>query len=833
LTLSTNTVPGAPYGRITDLTALYSASANDEASFQLQLVVVDLANQESIVDEGQFTIAPFLVLGHDAPAQRVYIADDGNNAATLAELEPGLKAIGVPLVRVPPLPTVNDQPVTNDTWLQDQFQPAAMQGVDGWRQVIVHLPRNRADTYSSAAASNLARFVVTHFPSRNVGLLDDLWDRDLQFQDASRQPRRLSFRECLTVAAEMDGVTRLLVRLHEALGGVAVTVTDQLSRDWPLSFTAKLAALARLDAALRGLPPLPPSTPVDVRETRRRTIQYYRDAYDRLLARYHYAGWQSLSVEVPVGKDRLRLTPRTADLLERRLAQMRSSSNYGGNIEATPPTADAPLGKLLVGNVIFAQSPAAGSAAGRGSDTWDFMDPDLLHLLVQQRKQPIVTVDTAWLEVGHIDEVLAVVPDRNGSAGFAFLRASPALGADLLTRAKIRHLAGLSEAERSSWDDKPSGVGMHRLMTRGRSPVTRLMRGKTWLHLHPESVPDQVPNILEPPLIYQRLSEVLNQSDLKSAGSGGLNIQGIRYWPGPGPERHYPADITVAELAFCEQDNRGAGTNQGLATGRSAVVDKVLSDQFRSVRQLPLPVIFDRVADVSSVFIQTGAFTPNVVNMLVVGNVLLIPRPYGPRMRLEDAVVVVAEAMKARDMPASIGRRVNAGFMKRHGLGQGVYWLERQKRLDRPLSFGGPPTVGEPATAMYDGLESKKDVIAQFEDSFPGAEDDELEKRIIEPNKREFDALGNLKSGPRRFVIDDGMVDLFQASILAVTDELGLAVTWVDSWFYHLRHGEIHCGTNVLRAPPTRVKTPVWSVPNTSQGPNGRGIQTFDFTKAS
>jgi hypothetical protein len=73
-------------------------------------------------------------------------------------------------------------------------------------------------------------------------------------------------------------------------------------------------------------------------------------------------------------------------------------------------------------------------------------------------------------------------------------------------------------------------------------------------------------------------------------------------------------------------------------------------------------------------------------------------------------------------------------------------------------------------------------------------------------------------------------VDLFEAAILAVTDELGLTVAWIDSWFYHLRHGEIHCGTNVLRAPP-KLKTPVWLVPNTAQGPHGLEFSEFEGLK--
>jgi hypothetical protein len=44
-------------------------------------------------------------------------------------------------------------------------------------------------------------------------------------------------------------------------------------------------------------------------------------------------------------------------------------------------------------------------------------------------------------------------------------------------------------------------------------------------------------------------------------------------------------------------------------------------------------------------------------------------------------------------------------------------------------------------------------------------------------------------------------VDLFEAYIQLVVNALGLSIDWVDTWFYHVHFGGIHCGTNVLRVP--------------------------------
>ena len=42
---------------------------------------------------------------------------------------------------------------------------------------------------------------------------------------------------------------------------------------------------------------------------------------------------------------------------------------------------------------------------------------------------------------------------------------------------------------------------------------------------------------------------------------------------------------------------------------------------------------------------------------------------------------------------------------------------------------------------------------------------------------------------------------MFQLYTHALLTMLGVTVQWVDSWYYHVHDGGIHCGTNVLRTP--------------------------------
>ncbi len=107
-------------------------------------------------------------------------------------------------------------------------------------------------------------------------------------------------------------------------------------------------------------------------------------------------------------------------------AQPRTDSrwmDWFGNLEVSPPVRDMagndyPFGRVLVG----VQNGVT-------------MHPDVVTFLEKQGVQtPIVAVDTSWLMIGHVDEVISFVPalDRHG---FRMLLPSPQLAESLLRSA--------------------------------------------------------------------------------------------------------------------------------------------------------------------------------------------------------------------------------------------------------------------------------------------------------------------------------------------------------------------------------------------------------------
>ena len=86
--------------------------------------------------------------------------------------------------------------------------------------------------------------------------------------------------------------------------------------------------------------------------------------------------------------------------------------NMGGNIEATPTTATAPHGRLIVGEHI-------------GEKTKQF----LLGQRIQDLNGSLIEIPDDWLKVGHVDEMLAVIPAPDG---FRVLLGDLILGTNIL-----------------------------------------------------------------------------------------------------------------------------------------------------------------------------------------------------------------------------------------------------------------------------------------------------------------------------------------------------------------------------------------------------------------
>jgi hypothetical protein len=802
LTMTIRTLVGSPIGHVTDLNTRFRRNPTEESAFDVQLVGIDATGLETVHDRARFSVAPFVVLDNTVPAVRAYIVELGDNEPSITEFSDALQPLRVPLLRIPGGP----EGANGDSWIQDQFQHALLQGADGWRQVLIHLPRLRSDVSDGTTRSNLAAVVTSHFPSRNLGLFEDLWLRELHVQDISGTIRKLRFQHCARLAVMMDKVwtvADLLVlnikrqdpgwNRQPRASGANGEATWADHRAWLPQLVAEFRRLAR---QARDAQSHPRANMLD---------NIARDAQARIAA-------IETGLPMDVGRGVLGLTTdagpiqvsaREADRIYERVWQMHHSVNYGGNIEASPPTPDAPFGKLVIGNAVIAERR-------------DFMDPDLLQLLYKQRKQPVVEIDTTWLDVGHVDELMAFAPDRRSSrSSFAILRASSSLAQRLLLEAERRYLAGLPAGHAHldpRWRPSGTAISAGRLTDQGTAPVTRMFRGKLWTHVHQRPSGDQIPGVLEPPEIYQNVVYEMTGRSPSDPEPIELNIFGMFFYPGEGEDRVYPADMTVREARFGEEDPQGNSTNRFIETAFLAPAVQRLRRDFPDARILPLPVLFDAVPSVTQWQenrwrFATSAFTPDVVNMQVIGGRLIVPRPYGPRMRLADAIAVMTAATEGMELPSTLLRRIDERFVRRHQLRTGIYWVKRQPFLSFQRRSGT-------LTTAHEGLETAAQVIEQFRDSFPGADDAELRRRIIDPNRRHFDANDQLRDGWRRFEIVDDMVDLFETFTLAVAEELDATVSWVDSWYYHCRKGEIHCGTNVLRLPTGRRSLPnVWNAP--------------------
>ena len=724
-----------------------------------------------------------------APARRMYVVRGTGNVPSLEDLRLATRAAGVPLVEI-------DEGLTGgDTWIQDQYQDAMMQGPTGWRELILHMPRMRNENSNETIARNLEGVVNGHFRSHDIGLFRDLWDRVVPVRSEDGNVVRPTFRDLeswVKRARRLDYVTDVFNRYGIDAAGAAWKLSEP--EDW-------IGVLLTLDSELARLNDALDQAGTDSSEEQRRSqLVAEKDAARQLAdaARraFRLTGpKRDAVIESDLAGQRVRLRASIARKLFARGDQMHSSENYGGNIESTPPLGQAQLGTIIFGN---ARDPESGS---------EIADPDLLRIFAKQQKQPIVEIDTSWLKVGHVDEVLAVTPSSRARNGFAILHASSGAAVELLEQARMRHLLGLPMAHplRATAGERPSGV-MSRLTMEGTAPVTRLFRGKAWLHVHPRADYTRVDPTVDAPEIYLQLCRAYGTS---TDGSG-WSIHRIGYVPGEGEERRYPADITTFELLWAEADRYGQSSNRAFDTYFLEPSRTVLRGAFPGVAILPVPVLFDRTYDTGRLaryegIPKTNAVTPDMVNMQVLNGHLLVPRPYGPRMLVDDAIAAVRAAMTALDVPGNIKARVGRRLIAARRMTRAEYWVERVHPAYVLSSIG---TI----RASYGGMETKADVVAVFRDSFPGATAAEREHRIIDPHQIHFDAQGWLKHDFSLFDSTMAWSTCSSCGWRRSPPSWAFGSTSSIAGSITCTRVRIHCGTNVLHGtPPTALRLPnVW-----------------------
>lgn len=102
------------------------------------------------------------------------------------------------------------------------------------------------------------------------------------------------------------------------------------------------------------------------------------------------------------------------------------SLNSFGNLETVPPHSAGgktyPLGRILRGSI----------SSYHPDDAFDGM-------LRAQGVQPMITVDTSWLLVGHVDETLSFLPSTVNPRGWVLLAGDPRLGLSMLRTLSQTH----------------------------------------------------------------------------------------------------------------------------------------------------------------------------------------------------------------------------------------------------------------------------------------------------------------------------------------------------------------------------------------------------------
>jgi hypothetical protein len=293
---------------------------------------------------------------------------------------------------------------------------------------------------------------------------------------------------------------------------------------------------------------------------------------------------------------------------------------------------------------------------------------------------------------------------------------------------------------------------------------------------------------LEPPLLYREMVRYFLRT------TEGLATLPLR--PGEGDDRHYPANVNICEfLYFAKRANReidaiespgrgGADADAASAATQPflARMDAILAREFPGIPIIKLPALFDAVVDWAED--ATVAFTPNPVNMQVINEHVILPRPFGPRMSAEDTVTVLRQVFENVAMP-NVSEGLNPRYFAARNMARPVLWMKGW---------------------------NLHDIAREFSDGFPGRGRAEIEQLIRTANRRAdtFTRDGRLRPGWHQVVIPENTVDLFEAYIQIVLESLGLHVHWVDSWSYHVDLGEIHCGTNVKRRPRTQGAVPWW-----------------------
>ncbi|MBK8429449.1 MAG: hypothetical protein IPL27_27390 [Lewinellaceae bacterium] len=674
------------------------SSANFRCFIRNELQTVLARFPES--DKQQIRPSQLVLMGDDYAPERIFMCEKYDNRPSVEEMKTAVTKIGVDLTLVPV--SVGQ----GDTWLQDQFQLGFCTDQEKKLPILLHLPRMTNDNTIDPLALNLKNFTDNYFPSKQVGVFNDFWINDIEVTDGSKSAS-LSVADTFIVYKRFQYVIRVFKRIvylliqadknelktfekfkYSDLYSVRLQIRAALQR-LKLKEKADTKKFAPLDQAVLFI-----NTFLSIGENE--TVNLFVNVKDPKT--------QHIKNETFV------FNVDKKEYLNNffiHLNQVHSSLGYGGNIEVSPAMPSLPYGKIVTGSMI---------------------NSDLQNFLTANPQQPACLVYTEWLKVGHIDELAGFVK-KNGSSEFSVVRASPNLGLALL-QALVAY------------------------KNKHETALTRLFRGKIWGH-------ERIPNGLlffQPPAAYARFVKTEKKGD--DCVKGKYDLCGLQQKFPPDPQKTFydsayyddrkfmvynpQATVNTAYAAFISCDDlleQVGKTNRAIEdlflskgkeyaensvyksfneneTYKKEIVpfrlDLVLDKEFKGHTLIRLPVLFDYTDEGFND--GTGAITPDLANFQTLGAHLLVPRPYGPRMKTDDAIAFIKSFVAENNINADL-RNVAADITRQwivdQGLNQTWHWLNPKNSISMALAGQEPSEFDE----NYEAFRIQKS-IALFSPSY-------------------------------------------------------------------------------------------------------------------
>lgn len=549
-----------------------------------------------------------------------------------------------------------------------------------------------------------------------------------------------------------DFVYDLMEACWEAFG-----LKSDFDRDSSLEFTASTPAdLEKADITTAGRYCLSPGK-LYLIDGEKYTDEWAQDAFE--MGYCSAPGNRAINVVVQCKRDRplgkfvkKELPHKNIALFNDLEGVEKDGTDYGGNIEVSPPVLNKTKKEKKgdAGPAVPAAPDAPfgkiilGDCKNTHRSGEGLVHDETRDLFTAQVIQPILPINTSWLIVGHVDEFMSFVP-ANTTRGSCLLVASVHAMNILLN--KIKNI-----------DFKDGRTNFH--------------RGK--FERYPEMITYSTEGYSLPQNLWNSYAEVSAEELLN--GDIGKYSQKIR--------KKFMLPIT-GRLMRC--------------TGHK------IKDAIQ------IPIYFKPGSDPSKPYghaeNMTVAETVGMVNMQVVNNHLMIPRPFGPRMPKAIAEKIVKETLKTLKLKSTPVKSLpDNGF---------TFWAWPGLSLaDIALFFTQPHTIEE----REELIERIKDPAHKISGSLKALVKTKM-KEIFKANNDPPSPISSILSGGdfdkwKRLTIPEKSVDVIETYMLSVLSHIGCKVHFVDDWYYHTGLGEAHCGTNAKRSPPSEasLKKKWWEV---------------------